>query len=73
MTIEEKTGTSNAAYNLVSVVYHALQGAETYEAFVSDAEREGDVELSDFLRDVQERNREIADRGKQLLKTRLDA
>jgi hypothetical protein len=72
MTIEEKTGTSNAAYNLVSVIYHALQGAETYEEFIADAEREGDGELADFLRDVQERNRDVADRGKRLLKPRLD-
>jgi hypothetical protein len=25
------TGTSNPTYNLVSVLYHALQGAENYE------------------------------------------
>jgi hypothetical protein len=31
-SIEQKTGTSNRAYDLVSVLYHALQGTETYDA-----------------------------------------
>jgi nucleotide-binding universal stress UspA family protein len=72
MTIEQKTGTSNRAYNLVSVIYHALQGAETYDAFIADAQRDGDGELADFFRGVQERNREIAERAKRLLMPRLD-
>ena len=27
------TGTSNPTYNLVSVLYHALQGAELYQKY----------------------------------------
>jgi hypothetical protein len=72
MTIEEKTRTSNPAYDLVSVIYHALQGAETYDRYVADAEQRNDRELAGFLREVQQRNCEIADRGKALLRTRLD-
>jgi hypothetical protein len=71
MTIEEKTRTSNAAYDLVSVIYHALQGAETYDRYISDAEERNDDELADFFRDVQARNCEIADRGQRLLAGRL--
>jgi hypothetical protein len=71
MTIEEKTRTSNAAYDLVSVIYHALQGAETYDRYVSDAEERNDSELADFFRDVQTRNCEIAERGQRLLAGRL--
>jgi hypothetical protein len=73
MSIEQKTRTSNAAYDVVSVMYHALQGAETYDRYVADAEERGDGELADFFRDVQERNCEIADRAKALLRERLDA
>lgn len=73
MNIEEKTGTSNRAYDLVSVIYHALQGAETYERFIADAQLDGDLELADFLREVQERSCDIAERAKQLLQPRLDA
>jgi hypothetical protein len=72
MTIEEKTRTSNPAYDLVSVMYHALQGAETYDRYITDALERGDGELADFFRDVQERNCEIADRAKALLGRRLD-
>jgi len=53
MTIEAKTRTSNPAYDLVSVMYHALQGAETYERYITDARERGDGELADFFRAVQ--------------------
>jgi hypothetical protein len=73
MSVEQKTRTSNAAYNLVSVIYHALQGAETYDGYIADAEQRGDGELADFFREVQDRNCDIADRAKALLRDRLDA
>lgn len=71
MSIEEKTRTSNAAYDIVSVMYHALQGAETYDRYVADAQERGDQELANFFRDVQDRNCEIAERAKSLLRDRL--
>jgi hypothetical protein len=71
MTIEQKTGTSNPTYDVVSVLYHALQGAETYDRYIADAEQRGDQELADFFGDVQARDREIADRAKRLLHARL--
>jgi|GEM_PF-792203 len=61
------TGTSDVNYDLVSVIYHALQGAETYESYVRDAEEAGDRELSRFLRDVQEENRRRVSRARELL------
>jgi hypothetical protein len=30
---KQKTGTSDPTYNLISVAYHALQGAENYERY----------------------------------------
>jgi len=73
MTIEHKTRTSDPAYDLASVMYHALQGAETYERYIGDAAQRGDGELEKFFRGVQESNIEIAGRAKQLLRARLDA
>ena len=73
MTIEEKTRTSDAAYDLISVIYHALQGAETYDRYITDADERNDGELADFFREVQDRNCDIADRAKALLRDRLDA
>ena len=70
-TDKEVTGTTNTTYNLVSIIYHALQGAETYDMYVSDAERAGDNELANFFREVRDEERRRSDRAKQLLHTRL--
>ena len=37
------TGTANPTYNLVSVLYHALQGAENYEQYANDAGSDQDL------------------------------
>ena len=71
MPAKANTGTQDTTYNLLSVVYHALQGAETYEQYINDAEKQGDTELAQFFRDVRTENTTRADRGKQLLATRL--
>jgi rubrerythrin len=73
MAIEQKTGVSDPAYDLVSVMYHALQGAETYDRYIIDAEERGDPKLADFFRYVQDQSREIAQRAKKLLPERLSA
>ena len=63
------TGTNNSTYNLVSVLYHALQGADLYEQYASDAS--GDQDLAGFFRDIQQQEKQRAERAKQLLATRL--
>ena len=65
------TGTRDVEYNLISIAYHALQGAETMDMYVSDAERSGDQELAQFFRDVQQNNRQLADRARQLLRRQV--
>lgn len=66
-----QTGTQDNQYNLISVLYHALEGAETYEQYISDAEQAGDSELAKFFRTVQEESRDMANRAKSLLKSRM--
>ncbi len=61
------TGTRDVTYNLISILYHALQGAETYDQYIRDAEQGGDQELAQFFREVKDRNKQTADRAKQLL------
>jgi hypothetical protein len=63
------TGTANPTYNLVSVLYHALQGAENYEQYANDAG--SDQDLASFFREIQQQEKQRADRAKQLLATRL--
>jgi hypothetical protein len=64
---EQTTGTRDEDYNLVSVLYHALHGAETIEAYVVDAEAAGDERLADFFREAQATHRELAERAKDML------
>ena len=71
MTTKANTGTQDTTYNLLSIIYHALQGAETYEKYINDAEQSGDTELAQFFREVRDVNTQRAERGKQLLATRL--
>jgi rubrerythrin len=70
---EQTTGTGDVVYDLVSVLYHSLQGAEIYEEFATDADEAGDQELAQFFRDVQKEERSRADRAKQFLAKRLQA
>jgi rubrerythrin len=65
------TGTKDKDYNLISVLYHALQGAETYAQYTQDAEREGDKELAQFFREVQEEEKQRSERAKKLLGRRM--
>jgi len=65
------TGTQDVTYNLVSILYHALQGAETYDQYIQDAEQSGDQDLAGFFRDVKRENEQRAQRAKQILHRRL--
>lgn len=66
------SGTEDHVYGLVSVLYHALQGAETYEKYVGDAEKAGDGELVRFFEQCRDQQSERAGRAKQLLVARVD-
>ena len=62
-----QTGTPDVTYNLISVLYHALQGAETYEQYIQDAQQSGNQELAQFFREVQQEDARRAQRGRELL------
>src|SRR5215208_3864086 len=49
---EQTTGTRDEHYNLVSVLYHALSGADTCERYALDAETVGDERLAAFFRET---------------------
>lgn len=67
----EETGERDESYNLVSVLYHALQGAETYTQYIADAERAGDDDLVEFFTECREEEKERAQRAKMLLGARI--
>jgi len=66
---EPATGTRNEEYNLVSVLYHALHGAENCEMYALDAQAAGDDGLASFFRNVQATHRQVAEQAKTRLYT----
>jgi rubrerythrin len=65
------TGTTDPHYDLVSVLYHALEGAQTYARYAEDAGQHGDRELAQFFIRVQQEENNRAEQAKQLLVRRL--
>ena len=65
------TGTPDPVYDLISVAYHALQGAETYEQYERDALQQGDQELAEFFRKTKQQCQLCADEAKRFLASRL--
>lgn len=61
------TGTRDEHYNLISVLYHALKGADNCHHYAMDAEAEGEQDLADFFREAQGGQELLAERAKGLL------
>lgn len=64
------TGTRDQHYDLVSVLYHALQGADTIEQYIQDAG--DDEELAGFFKQVKQGYTRTADQAKKLLVDRIE-
>jgi hypothetical protein len=62
-TAEQATGTKGTTYALVSVLSHALQGAEMLGHDLQDAEAAGAQELVQCLREAQAWQRHLARGG----------
>ena len=71
MSSTETTGTRDVTYDLISVIYHALQGAETYQMYEQDAQQAGDREAETLFHEAHQSSRQWADRAKSLLGQRL--
>jgi hypothetical protein len=65
--MERTTGTRDEHYDLISVLYHGLQGAENCDRYAADAEASGDERLAAFFREAQVMQIEMAERAKGLL------
>jgi rubrerythrin len=66
------TPVSDPVYGLVSVLYHALQGSQTYGKYIEDARSAGDDELAKFFEQCREEENERASRAQQLLVDRTE-
>ena len=64
---EHTPGVQDALHNVVSVLYHALQGGETSMQYLHDAQQSGDQGLVQFFQEVQECQHHLAMRAKEVL------
>jgi hypothetical protein len=68
MTSKARTvGTRDEHYNLISVLYHTLHGAENCDTYALDAEAVGKDDLAAFFRNVQATHRQVAEQAKARL------
>jgi rubrerythrin len=67
---QQLTGISDTVYDLGSIFYHAAEGGQVYHKYIEDAEREGDQELVEFFREVQEQDAKRAQKAKEFLSKR---
>jgi len=58
-------------YDLVSTLYHALQGVEKSDVYLLDADKAGDEAVTSFMQEARERYSEISKKAKSLLKDRI--
>ena len=61
---EQSTGTRDEHYNLISVLYHALHGAENCAIYMADAEAADRGELAAFFREAQAMHATLAEQAK---------
>src|SRR5215212_2106237 len=64
----QQTGTRNDTYDVIAVLYHALQGAENCQTYLNDAR---DGQIRDFVQQALQSQRQLADQGKQVLQQLL--
>jgi hypothetical protein len=64
---EQTTGTRDEHYDLISVLYHALHGADNCDHYALDAKAAGDERLAAFFREAQGAQMLLAERAKELL------
>jgi len=67
----QTTGTKDKTHNIIWFTEKCLDNVLRLDAYVQDAERDGDEELATFFRKAQADSRKGADQGKQLLRSRL--
>jgi hypothetical protein len=58
-------------FSLVSMLYHASQGAERSQRHASDANSRSDREAEDFFDNLSNDYRNIADQARMLLEKRM--
>jgi hypothetical protein len=67
---QQLTGISDTVFNLGSIFYHAAEGGQVHAKYIEDAEREGDTEVVEFIREIQQQDAKRAQKAKELISKR---
>lgn len=59
-------------YNLIWALEASLHNVFKLEEYIKDAEDQGDTELAEWFRRIQDNNRKAGEQGKQMLAKRLE-
>ncbi|HEV8250254.1 MAG TPA: hypothetical protein VGQ15_09805 [Gaiellaceae bacterium] len=71
-TSRPESGTKDKNYDLIAVTQLCLEHVWRLDQYAGDAEREGDQELAQLFRRMQEHSRRGGEECKRLLRERLD-
>jgi len=69
--MSDQQSTTDTTYNLISVIYHALQSVDTFHTYLRDGEETGDTELTQLLTAAIQHQRDLAAQAKDILAQRL--
>ena len=70
-TMIPQSGTKDKNYDLITVTHLCLEHVWRLDQYAGDAESDGDQELAELFRKMQEHSRRGAEECKRLLKQRL--
>jgi hypothetical protein len=63
----QHTVADDIVYDLISVQYHALKGAEVYDRYLQDTHSQEHEDVSEFIRQCKEQDEQRALRAHELL------
>jgi hypothetical protein len=70
-TVTPQSGTKDKNYDLITTTHLCLEHVWRLDQYAQDAEREGDQELAQLFRRMQDHSRKGGDECKRLLADRL--
>lgn len=66
-TEPQQTNMDNPYFDVVSVLYHTLQGSQTLASYIEDARQGGNQELVQFFQQLKQQQDRCAEQAKQFL------
>jgi hypothetical protein len=66
-TEPQQTSIDNQCFDVVSVLYHTLQGSQTLASYIEDARQGGNQELVQFFQELKQQQDRWAEQANQFL------